>query len=340
MNNLEKLVLRCFQSHEKLVITFDPKITTIVGESDRGKSAIVRALSWVLFNVPGGADFIKHGEESAKARLRINGQWITRERGKENVYRLDEKEFKAFGTQVPNEISELAQVSEINIQRQFDAPFWFSESNGEISRRLNEIVDLGIIDRVLGAAAGKVRSHTSKIDLHEERIKQLEEKKESLKFVKELNIQVHKVQEVQTYIDVKNKKFERLDKFISTIRAQRTLQKENEEFQTIVRSTLQLGDKLKQTNNRIARLVYLHDLAKSNRTKGEFKYPNLEKIRQIIDSLGKQTIRMNRLKELLETFQEERTYLKECKAKAELAHDNVHKQFKELKECPLCHQKL
>ena len=43
---IESLSLHNFQCHEHLDIAFDPQLTTIVGPSDVGKTAILRALKW------------------------------------------------------------------------------------------------------------------------------------------------------------------------------------------------------------------------------------------------------------------------------------------------------
>lgn len=40
---IRRIVLRNFQNHRRLRIDLDPRVTTVVGPSDAGKSAVVRA---------------------------------------------------------------------------------------------------------------------------------------------------------------------------------------------------------------------------------------------------------------------------------------------------------
>src|SRR5262245_58817545 len=102
----EALALRNFQTHRKLSIEFDSGITTIIGETDAGKSAIVRALRWVCFN-DAAIGFRKHGTKSTTVRLLIDGKRLYRTRSKLNSYRLDSKQYHAVKQSVPERVSKL-----------------------------------------------------------------------------------------------------------------------------------------------------------------------------------------------------------------------------------------
>ena len=47
---LSRLSLTNFQKHERLALDLDPRLTSIAGDSDRGKSAVLRALAWLCLN--------------------------------------------------------------------------------------------------------------------------------------------------------------------------------------------------------------------------------------------------------------------------------------------------
>lgn len=150
----ETLSIQNFQAHTKLHIDFDPHITTIVGPSDAGKSAIIRALRWVCTNLPGGTAYIHHGAAGATVRLGVDGHVVARRRaeaGDVNEYHLDDNRFVAFGRTVPDAIADLINMDATGWQQQHDAPYWFAETAGEVSRQLNTIVNLGIIDDTLAA---------------------------------------------------------------------------------------------------------------------------------------------------------------------------------------------
>lgn len=143
---LTKLILRNFQRHRKLVLSLSPQVTTIIGDTDAGKSAVLRALRWACRNKPNGTDFVRHGQKRCRVTIQAGEHKVERERGTDNRYLLDGVELKAFGTDVPTPVSKVLRLTDINFQLQHDSPFWFTLSPGELAQRLNEIVNLSKID--------------------------------------------------------------------------------------------------------------------------------------------------------------------------------------------------
>lgn len=336
--NLEKLTLRNFQAHEKLVIEFDPNITTIVGASDVGKSAIIRALSWVLYNQPSGEAFIKHGEERVRTRLTLDdGVVITRERGKENLYKLDEQEFKAFGSNVPDAIRDLLKVSEINIQRQFDAPFWFAESNGEVSRRLNEIVNLGIIDDALASVAAQLRKANERVEFSKERVSELEEKARSFAFVEAFSAQVSLCASLQKEVREMQAKRARLLVLGNQAADYRKIVREINEFILSADASILYGDMLEQKSLKVRYLSNWIPLAEDQLRKSTFKAPDLTKLER--ESSLAQSIEKDKqlLQKLMSDTLNWKIKLKNLQSEVVTAIDNLKKQFK---NCPLCNKPL
>ena len=64
---LNRLRIRNFQSLEDIDLELG-QFTVIIGESDTGKSAIIRALKYALINKV-GTGFIRHGEKQAAVEL-------------------------------------------------------------------------------------------------------------------------------------------------------------------------------------------------------------------------------------------------------------------------------
>lgn len=149
---LEQLFIQNYQTHHKFKIDFDPAVTCIIGPNGSGKTAILRALRWVCTNQPGGDDFISWGAKGCTVKLIAEGHTVTRRRspgGGVNEYLLDDAEFKAFGRSVPEPIENFLNLGPVCWQGQHDAPYWLSDTAGEVSRQLNAIVNLGIIDDTL-----------------------------------------------------------------------------------------------------------------------------------------------------------------------------------------------
>lgn len=173
---LSAIKLRDFQTHRARKIVFSKGITTIRGPTDVGKSAVLRALRWAALNDLKSGSFIRHGAKDAIVKLLVNGHIITRRRGKKgNVYRLDKRTFRAFGSGVPEAIAKLLSLDKINFQGQFDPHLWFSNSAGEVSRQLNKVIDLSIIDSSLANIAKEVRNAQSRKTVSKERLADLKQ---------------------------------------------------------------------------------------------------------------------------------------------------------------------
>jgi DNA repair ATPase RecN len=209
---ISKLTIRNFQAHKSLSLEFAPGITTIIGPSDVGKSAIIRCLQWICFNSPSGISFIAHGQEKTKAILEVDGSIITRTRSSDqNKYGIDDKQLKAFKTEVPAEIQAKLNVSELNFQNQHASPFWFAETAGEVSRQLNRIVDLTAIDNVLGSLASRLRSVREQIKLLKSRIGTINERVILLSNAPKLNKRINELVSIENELALKSKELKTLE---------------------------------------------------------------------------------------------------------------------------------
>jgi exonuclease SbcC len=182
---LERLVVTNFQAHDQLVIELDPHITTIVGPSDVGKSAVLRALRWLCLNQPSGDSFVKQGSPVCWVKLHVDGHVIVRKRGdKINAYKLDGNTFKSFGVgTVPVDIMSVLNLTDINFQGQIDPPFWFAETAGQVSKQLNQVVSLGAIDATLSAASSELRRAHAEVELTESRLSEATHQRDELAWV-------------------------------------------------------------------------------------------------------------------------------------------------------------
>jgi DNA repair exonuclease SbcCD ATPase subunit len=181
---IESIDLSNVEPHLRLTVEFDAEATCLIGDTDAGKSATMRALLWALLNRPSGMGMITHGKKTGKAVVKVDGRKITRKRGKAtNLYTLDGKKFKAFGTTVPPDVAKAARVDDVNFQQQMDGPFWFNDSPGKVSKELNRVVDLEEIDKVLSLARSEVRSTQGAVKVTRERLKSAKEELETLRWV-------------------------------------------------------------------------------------------------------------------------------------------------------------
>ncbi len=219
--------LKNFQAHEDLEVSFSPNgITTIRGATDCGKSAVIRALNWVCLNNIVGDEFVRHGSKFSEVTLTVRRgdktHVIVRKRnvgGSINTYTMDEKEYRAFGLGVPDEISAVLGLNEINFQNQHDSPFWFAESSAEVSRRLNTVIDLTVIDTTLSQIGDVVRKAQESVRvLGEQRLANAEELT-NLEPQRGRAKRFRVLQGAKDVIDTKQSKWERLRKLIQSIQS-------------------------------------------------------------------------------------------------------------------------
>jgi len=143
---LKTIELQNFQSHKNTLLEFDPGVNVIVGQSDSGKTAIIRALRWMVWNRPSGDAYCSTWGGDTKVTIDTDDAYIVRSKDTENKYILGDTHFTAFGTNVPDEITKALHIDEINLQQQLDSPFLLSESPGSVAEFFNRIARLDKID--------------------------------------------------------------------------------------------------------------------------------------------------------------------------------------------------
>lgn len=172
---LSLLKIENFESHKESVFNFVPGVNVIVGSSDSGKSSVVRALRWAFFNKPQGFAFQSHWSSASdvtKVLVRFSDPFIlTRKRNKTagseatDCYVIGKNNvLTALGRDVPDEVSELLNLSTYNIQSQYDPYFLLEDTPGERARMLNAIVGLDDIDYFFSSISRIIKSTTTQIN--------------------------------------------------------------------------------------------------------------------------------------------------------------------------------
>lgn len=207
----EKLVLKNFQCHRTLALEFDPRITCLVGPTDSGKSAVVRALRWVCLNKLAGnaEDYIRWGKDGTGVVLTLDGgRRIVRRRLKgkgkgENTYHLDGGAYKAFRDGVPQEIDLLLAVDADTFQRQLDAQFWLTDSAGQVAKNLNSIVNLEVMDEAQARANKLLRDAKSREEVSRERLSRARAERKELLWVVEADRLLSNLEQIDKRLSVK-----------------------------------------------------------------------------------------------------------------------------------------
>lgn len=220
---LERMRIRNFQRHEDFRIEFDERITTLVGTSDAGKSAVLRALRWVMTGRPTGSSFVRHGQKEALVTLWIDGHKLSRRKSKSaGEIVLDGRKLEAFGSETPEPVRLLCNVDEANFQGQHDQPFWLSLTAGQASRELDAVVNLEEIDRTLTAVLREERKAAVEVELCEKQVEEAKRDCERLRWVAEMEAEWSELEEVQSDLSDAEEELARIEGLAREVEELRT----------------------------------------------------------------------------------------------------------------------
>ncbi|MBE9569973.1 MAG: AAA family ATPase, partial [Proteobacteria bacterium] len=195
---IKSLHLVNFETHKDSLIEFCPKINVIRGSTDQGKSTIRRALTYVVFSKPvqGRAD---DKTKDSYVTLRCTGiPPITRGRtgGKKgkNYYKIGSKEFsgeevdslKAIKRTVPEEISQMIDLSEINIQEQFKEYYLLQSTAGQVAKTIHSLLGMDMVDKTAKVANSAIKAQAALLKSRKTQIENIEADIKKYAYVEEL----------------------------------------------------------------------------------------------------------------------------------------------------------
>ncbi|TDT61546.1 AAA family ATPase [Fonticella tunisiensis] len=277
MKYIKSIELINFQSHKNSFISFENGLNVISGPSDNGKSAIIRALKWVLYNEPKGTDFIRQGESSCKVTLILSDNTtIVRERTKsKNLYKIINSEgkesvFEGFGNEIPEEILkahgilrmyiDASSAQSINLSEQLEGPFLISQPGSIKAKAIGRLVGVHIVDEALK----ELNRDISNLQSDEKRIyKNIDELNDKLKEYEYLKDRKKEIERKERIImDLVNKN-ERIKKLKDLKDQYETLR--NEEKETLImlkklKSIEKAENAVSLLESQVKRIGMLYDL--------------------------------------------------------------------------------
>ena len=140
IKNTLKVNLENFQSISKADLEFVQGINIIVGQSNSGKSAILRAIKGAVLNPNGSQRYIKNGEKQFKVNVEYEGNNIgwTREGNKSPKYIINGEEYLKVGSSNLQDVCPKSgfvldeRGNLMNIESELELPFPFDKSNSEL----------------------------------------------------------------------------------------------------------------------------------------------------------------------------------------------------------------
>lgn len=222
MKKINQVHIHNFQSHEDTVISMAGFLTTIVGPSDAGKSAVIRALRWAFFNEPAGTQYMRVGTNDTFVRVSyVDGSSLLRARTKTtNYYVIEQSDgsterFEGFGQGVPDQVTEFTQMRKvqitdkdaisINLSEQLENAFLLGEKaslRAEAIGRLAGTHTIGQAHKIAGQDKfnanrdiSRLKVKEAELDLQLEQFNDLEEEENQLESLEKIATTVDQKQE-------------------------------------------------------------------------------------------------------------------------------------------------
>jgi len=341
------------QAHEHTIIQPSEGVTVIKGPSHTAKSSLVRSLKWLFLNkmVKGlKSHFAKDNDEMSVGVNFKEDTFVVRRKNKdENAYDTPDGILDAVGSDVPQEVQDITNMSEINIQSQHDGYFMLNESPGNVGRELNKIVGLDIINESFKKCDQLIRTAISDLAYCEQSIKEKKVELTSFDGIDKVEALVNEIAGLITKHDNLDSETRELSLLIEDIKKEQTILDDLNDFLLVVPKYTELSKMVIDYGAKEEELKKLKDLITDIENEQETlsslkecltiipKYKDLENlIRQYkeLESLN------GSLDQLCNIINSEQNTLKTAQHTLESNRKAYDQFIKEQKICPLCGNKL
>lgn len=135
-----------FQSIGSSHMTFTPGITLLVGQSNSGKSATLRAIKALLTNPSRAKTYIKHGKDSTNVEITFEGNNVSWSRSnKESSYNINGEEYSKVGNKTLFDLLTINGFVRddddniMNIEGELELPFPFDRTPSQLFKLFENI---------------------------------------------------------------------------------------------------------------------------------------------------------------------------------------------------------
>lgn len=342
---IQSLEVDNFQSHKHTELVFHKGVNVIVGPSDSGKSAVLRSLKYLLFSKPTGDAFRSKWGGDTKVKVVIDNHTVSRIKAKDNMYVLDGSEFKAVKSDVPKEIQDVLNVSDLNLQQQIDGPFLINKTPGEVAKFFNHIANFDKIDLSISNIKKWVGQKTATLSVKEQDLVVSTEKLRSFEYLGQFEADLQDVEKLQQQLDLQETEYAALFDLTTTIQE---VDAELTVYNELLKSEAEVDKILALINKRDQIEWDLEDmqLAVDTIKKTEAKLVTFDKLLQLesliaeIDTISakyaKQLVIYDELQDLITSIHAVQVEIEET----DLHYEKLHSEFEANMPdvCSFCHQ--
>ena len=235
MKYIQRVLIENFQSHARTELTFSPGLNVIIGPSDHGKSAVLRAIRWALYNEPRGTEFVRHGARECRVTVTMSdGAEVVREvlltksggSGRSRyIVRMPGEEpqvFEGFGSQVPLEVLRAHGMPQVqldtdkrvllNLGTQLEGPFLMAESGSFRARALGRLLGVHVVDAAVRNTQKDLRTARSDVARLEERLQQYDDELKQFADIPEQEARLAQAEALLNQADAQSRRLAALER--------------------------------------------------------------------------------------------------------------------------------
>lgn len=204
---ISKITINNFRTHGHTELNLSNGINVVVGLPDSGKTNIIRSLIWVLTNRPSGFRFHNDMSKESETSVKIDfqdRQWIEFLKSKKSAKYLtssDNGALVSIGQDVPNSVSDIANMSDLNIQKQLDKHFLICSSPSEVAKTFNRITRLEKIDKCVSLLTSDINTQNKNIKSCKDAIAETQEKLDAIGDVKRMQDEADDINQIEHDIE-------------------------------------------------------------------------------------------------------------------------------------------
>ena len=257
---IAKVEIENFQSHKNTFLNLSPE--TWLSEN-RTLENLFLSNNWAITNRPLGDGFRSDwGGDTRVVIYTAEGDVIERiKTATKNLYIVNGKPLTAFGSEVPEQVSEILRMDEANIQSQMDVPFLLAVSPGEAARMLNKAASIDDIDYTISNLRGGYQKISNNIKFNEGKLKDYEKQIKQYDNLPELEEKLEGIEEAEKELEKHEQKLAKLTRLVAeVIRIQTELEK-TKNIQQIAQKFEQILSRYKEYEEQRNRLDKLEQVA-------------------------------------------------------------------------------
>ncbi len=215
---ITKVRIENFQSHADTEFDLSPGINLIVGSSEGGKSAILRAINFALHNEPRGDDFIRMDETETRVSVWwSDGCYLCRIKGERNSVLIRDKDgfeqtLDRIGTTLPKEALDVLGFPPIDDESgpiayadQHQPLFLVTLSASELPRTISRLTGIDdfeaaaeILNKQANAANKQIKDSTKRIENYNIQLKKYENLDDQLDHLSAMEDIAEKIDEMSS----------------------------------------------------------------------------------------------------------------------------------------------